>query len=174
MNCIFCRTKTDNEPREHIIPEGLVGHQSFEIKLGSEIVEPSRFLIFDKGEVCNRCNNRLSKLDHYLQQQVGFLKTYWNPIGTKSGKPATSIRPGMFAIRKQEGPNITLNMEKYSIHNNDGFKVQPRGNSDLGVTVSNFNVVGNVANLTIRQPIRINKKFIRALHKIAFELLGFN
>src|SRR2546427_10844834 len=115
MTCIFCGSATKREATEHIVPEGLVGHQPFEIKLGSVIADPKRLLLLDHDEVCRRCNHRLGKLDQYLQEQLGFLRTYWNPIGTKSGKTATAHRPGMYAERRTDGPHIALNMAGHVI-----------------------------------------------------------
>ena len=173
MNCIFCGTKTHREPREHIVPEGLVGHQPFEIKFGSVIADPKRLLVLDHDEVCRHCNHRLGALDQYLQEQLGFLRTYWNPVGTKSGKAATAHRPGMYAENRSDGPHIALNMEDHAIVTPDGVRVGPAGSQELAVRVKDFKVNGRIATLTIQQPVRMNKRFMRALHKIAFELLCF-
>lgn len=173
MTCIFCRAATNREATEHIVPEGLVGHQPFEIKFGSVIADPKRLLLLDHDEVCRRCNHRLGTLDHYLQAQLGFLRTYWNPIGTKSGKVATAQRPGMYAERRSGGPHIALNLEDHAIVTADGVRIPPAGKEELAVRVKDFKVNGRIATLTIQQPVRMNKKFVRALHKIAFELLCF-
>lgn len=173
MNCIFCGNTTHREPPEHIVPEGLVGHQPFEITSDSVTVEPRRPLLLDNDEVCRCCNNSLGKLDQYLQEQLGFLRTYWNPIGTKSGKPATAHRPGMYAVRRSDGPHIALNMEDHVILTPDGVRVGPATTQELAVRVKDFKVDDRIATLTIQQPVRMNKRFIRALHKIAFELLCF-
>ena len=44
----------------------------------------------------------------------------------------------------------------------------------MAVRVSDFKVAGRVATMTIHQPTRMNKRFVRALHKIGFELLCLN
>src|SRR5207249_10912353 len=95
--CMFCRAVTHREPVEHIVPEGLVSHQPFQVNFGSIIAEPRKFLVLDQDEVCRRCNHKLGHLDGYLQDQLGFLRTYWNDVGTKSGRPVSASRPGMFA-----------------------------------------------------------------------------
>jgi len=173
VNCIFCGTKTYREPREHIIPEGLVGHQPFEIKFGSIIADPKRLLLLDHDEVCRRCNNRLGALDSYLMQQVGFLRTYWNPIGTKKGKRATAQRAGMYAEVRADGPHVALNMETHAIVTPEGVRIAPAGSDQLAVRVKDFKVNGCIATMTIQQPVRMDKRFMRALHKAAFELLCF-
>ncbi len=173
MTCIFCGIPTNSEATEHIVPEGLVGHQPFEIKFGSVIADPKHLLVLNHDEVCRRCNHRLGQLDQYLQEQFGFLRTYWNPIGTKSGKPATARRPGMYAERRADGPHVALNMESHAIVTPEGVRVPPAGKQELSVRVKDFLVNGRIATLTIQQPVRMNKRFVRALHKIAFELLCF-
>src|SRR5918998_1166727 len=104
MNCIFCLIETGHEPVEHIFPEGLVGHQPFEVKYGSIIADPRTYLLLKNGEVCTSCNTILGRLDEYLQKQFGFLRTCWNPVGTKSGNHASAQRHGMHAERRKDGP----------------------------------------------------------------------
>jgi len=172
--CLFCRTTTHREPVEHIVPEGLVGHQPFQVSFGSIIAEPRKYLVLDHDEVCRRCNHKLGRLDEYLQEQLGFLRTYWNPVGTKSGRPASAARPGMFAQHRADGPHVSLNMEDHLIITTDGVRIPPAGTDDMAVRVKDFKVEGRMASMTIQQPTRMNKRFVRALHKIAFELLCLN
>src|SRR2546425_7121024 len=172
--CIFCGNPTNREPIEHIVPEGLVGHQPFQVTFGSIIAEPRKYLVLDHDEVCRRCNHKLGRLDDYLQDQLGFLRTYWNSVGTKSGRPASAMRPGMFAVHKADGPHVSLNMEDHPIVTPEGVRIQPAGAEEMSVRVSDFRVEGRFAELTIQQPTRMNKRFVRALHKIAFELLCLN
>jgi len=171
---MFCRATTQREPVEHIVPEGLVGHQPFQVGFGSIIAEPRKYLLLDHDEVCRRCNHKLGRLDGYLQDQLGFLRTYWNPVGTKSGQPASARRPGMFAEHKADGPHVSLNMEDHPIVTPDGVRIPAAGSNEMAVRVKDFKVEGRFATLTIQQPTRMNKKFVRALHKIAFELLCLN
>lgn len=171
MKCIFCLSETYREPIEHIAPEGLVGHQPFQVTYGSIIAEPRKYLVLDNDEVCRRCNNKLGKLDENLQNQLGFLRTYWNPVGTKSGKATTAQRPGMFAERRSDGPHIHVNAENYDVRTLDGVHIQPAGTHEMAVRVKDFKIEGTLARVTIEQPVRMNKRFVRALHKIGFELL---
>ncbi len=171
---MFCRATTQREPVEHIVPEGLVGHQPFQVGFGSIIAEPRKYLLLDHDEVCRRCNHKLGRLDGYLQDQLGFLRTYWNPVGTKSGQPASAKRPGMFAEHKGDGPHVSLNMEDHPIVTPYGVRIPAAGSNEMAVRIKDFKVEGRFATLTIEQPTRMNKKFVRALHKIAFELLCLN
>ncbi len=172
--CIFCEKPTNREPVEHIVPEGLVGHQPFQVSFGSIIAEPRKYLVLDHDEVCRRCNHKLGGPDDYLQDQLGFLRTYFNPVGTKSGQPVSAVRKGMFAVRKADGPHVSLNMEKQPVVTPDGVRINPGGTDEMAVRVSGFKVDGRLATMTIHQPTRMNKKFVRALHKIGFELLCLN
>lgn len=171
---MFCRAATHREPVEHIVPEGLVGHQPFQVSFGSIIAEPRKYLVLNHDEVCHRCNHKLGRLDAYLQDQLGFLRTYWNPVGTKSGRPASALRPGMFAQHRADGPHVSLNMEQHSIVTPEGVRIPPAGRDEMSIRVTDFKVEGRFATLTIQQPTRMNKRFVRALHKIAFELLCLN
>ncbi len=169
MKCIFCFTETHREPLEHIAPEGLVGHQPFKVTSGSTLTE--RYLVLDRDEVCRQCNHKNGALDKYLQDQFGLLRTYWNPIGTKTGKAVTAIRPGMFAEHRSDGPHLHINAEKHSVSTPDGVMIQPAGTREMAVRLKGFKVEGQLATAEIEQPVRMNKRFVRALHKIGFELL---
>src|SRR5262245_4410938 len=136
--CIFCRAPTNREPVEHVAPEGLVGHQPFTARVDSTIVEPHKFLVLDHDEVCRRCNHKLGSLDQYLQEQLGFIKTYLNPVGTKSGKRATARRPGMFAETRDDGPHISFNMEDHPVVTAEGVSIPPAGSHEMSVRVKHF------------------------------------
>jgi len=168
--CIFCGSITKNEPKEHIVPEGLIGESFFEVKYHS-IVAPCRKLMLKNDEVCRRCNSTLSTLDSYLIGQCGFLRTLWNRTGTKSGRSATSSRPGMHARRGPNGPELFLNTSRRSATMSDGLKIMPTGPQELAVRVEKFAILGRTARVEFQHPMRLNKKLMRALHKIAFELL---
>ena len=156
------------------MPEGLVGEQPFQVSFGSIIAEPRKLLVLDHDEVCRRCNHKLGGLDDYLQDQLGFLRTYFNPVGTKSGRPASAARKGMFAQRKAGGPHVSLNAEPHTVVTADGVRIAPPGDDPMAVRVTDFKAHGQMASMTIHQPTRMNKRFVRALHKIGFELLCLN
>lgn len=174
MNCIYCRAPTTaDEPEEHIVPEGLVGDQLFTESAGTGNSTNAVRLILDDGQVCGSCNHQLSPLDAHLQKQFGFLKAYWNPVGTKKGRPATVDRPGMHATHRSDGPFVVLNDERHPVTTDKGVVVHPTGQHEDAVRMKDFTVDGDVARFTIQQPMRVNKRFMRALHKIGFELLCF-
>ncbi|SRR6266550_3538235 len=45
-HCIFCGTPTNREPVEHIVAEGLVGEQPFQVSFGSIIAERASISIW--------------------------------------------------------------------------------------------------------------------------------
>lgn len=171
--CIFCLEPTSDEPVEHILPESLVGHRKFTARIEGPVhAKVEDFLVLDGDEVCGSCNTeRLSRLDEYLQEQLGFLKVVWNDIGTKRGKPPKVERPGLFAKREDGRPRIVLNDEDVPITTDDGVVVRPSDDTPRSVDMRDLEVEGRVASLKMSQKVRVNKRVVRALHKIAFEAL---
>jgi hypothetical protein len=171
--CIFCLKVTGpNEPVEHIVPEGLIGEQVFYQKIGEIIVPCNQRLVLVNGEVCGSCNRHFGQqLDSHLITQFGLLRTFWNRVGTKSGNPATAARAGMYAKRNRDGPHIILNAGVRAITAPDGVKVLPASGHPMSVRSSDFHRDGPYASVRFTMPMRLNKRFVRGLHKIAFELL---
>jgi hypothetical protein len=170
VKCIFCLSATGREPVEHIFPEGLVGHRSLQVAPGSD---SPKYLILEGGEVCRKCNHKLGGLDEYLQEQFGFLRAYWNSVGTKKGNPASAFRPGMYAVHTPNGPDLHINGEDHQVSTPDGVRIPPAASREDAVRVTSFQVEGQRAMISFEQPVRMNKRFVRALHKIGFELLCF-
>lgn len=81
-------------------------------------------------------------------------------------------RPGLYAVRQADGPHIHVNAETHKVAA-EGAIIQPAGGHLEAVRLTNLKVVEKTAEVQFTQPIRLNKKFIRALHKIAFEMLCF-
>ena len=171
--CIFClELSGPNEPVEHIVPEGLIGEQVFYQKVGDIVIPSNQRLVLENGEVCGSCNRRFGQqLDSHLIAQFGLFRTFWNPVGTKSGKPATAARPGMYAERRRSGPHIMLNAEIHPIITPEGLTVPPARGQPMAVHCSDFRREGGYASVRFTMPMRLNKRFVRGLHKIAFELL---
>jgi hypothetical protein len=122
-NCILCRAPTSGEPEEHIAPEGLIG----DLEFGSS--DPTRptaeRLVLSDDEVCKKCNTeRTSRLDEHLQKQLAFIKPFLNRVGTKRGRPATTILPGFYARGTSSGPEVVFNAAD---RNNPGGRHNPAG-----------------------------------------------
>lgn len=173
--CIFCLEPTNNEPDEHIVPESLVGDRPFSYKFrgphGSRTI-PAVPLVLDQDEVCGACNKGvLAKLDGYLQKQLGVFKAWMNPIGNKRGRPVKVIRPGLFATNIDGHPHLVLNASDKKTVTRDGIIVPPTDGGVMSIKIHPFREEGGAVAFTFTQPMRINKRFVRALHKIAFEML---
>jgi len=172
--CIVCLEPTRDEPVEHIVPESLLGDITFDTKSPQGVIIPGRRLVLVNDEVCRRCNsNVLSPLDQHFQAQLGILKVFWNAKGTKKGAPATMRRPGASAVRTPYGAHITLNSEAHVVFGPDGIAVPPAGTSIDAVRAVESNEAAASDQIRFTQPMRVNKRFIRAMHKIALELLCF-
>lgn len=171
--CIFCLEPTSEESVEHILPESLVGHRKFKARIEGPLhAEVEDFLVLDGDEVCSSCNTeQLNRLDEYLQEQLGFFKVVWNDVGTKRGKPAKVERPGLFARREDDQPRVILNDEDEPITTDDGIVVRPVDDSPRSVEMKDLEIEGRWVSFQMSQRVRLNKRVVRALHKIAFETL---
>ncbi len=131
-------------------------------------------MVLDKDQACGGCNGILKKPDEYLQEQLGLFKVLWNGKGTKRGRPAKVERPGFYAVRRPDGPYIVLNASTKKIFTEDGIAVHPAKNHPQAIRLKQFTKQGIFFKASFEQPTRMNKLFVRALHKIAFELLCFH
>ena len=165
-NCILCRALTNGEPEEHIVPEGLIGDLEF---VSSDPTRPAaERLVLSDDEVCKKCNTeRTSRLDEHLQKQLAFIKPFLNRVGTKRGRPATTILPGFYARGRSHGPEVVFNAADIPI--NQGDDIIPPANGKPRAVNSSFDESSGTIRVSSR--MKFTKRFIRALHKIAFELL---
>lgn len=165
-NCILCRAPTSHEPEEHIAPEGLIGDLEF---VSTDPARPgAERLVLSEDEVCKKCNTeRTSRLDEHLQKQLAFIKPFLNRVGTKRGRPATTMLPGFYARGRPNGPEIVFNAADIPI--TQGENVIPPANANTPAVKSSFDE--SSATIRVSYSMKFTKKFIRALHKIAFELL---
>jgi hypothetical protein len=178
VRCIFCkRPTTEAEPVEHIIDEGYVGDREFQID-GSDGSQVVSRLVLTNGEVCgpilgrkDSCNSRLGRLGAYAQDQLGLFKVFLNPKGTKSGNPARFERPGLYAFNDGGHVHLVLNQERRSVTAPDGFMVRPVEDHPRSIRSPRFEVDGHVASAGFDFGINLNKKVVRWVHKVAFELL---
>jgi hypothetical protein len=171
--CVFCRAETNGEPREHIIPEGLIGEPLMHVSGPVREVIADRQLILDQDEVCRRCNRDVAVLDKRLQDELGLMKVMLNRSVTKRGRLPRYERPGILAEREAGGGSrIILNSKNKPIQTADGLEVQPAKNGVPSARLAEITRNGPVATIQIEQPIPLSKKTFRALHKIAFEMLA--
>lgn len=158
MQCIWCKRTKYQSSVEHIFPESL----------GC----PAEFVL-SNGEVCKRCNTkRLSKLDQQLVSDLEMLK-FLAKIPSKRGQPPRiATHSNLLGAYLDGGPHIYINTERHSVQS-------PLGNigparSDSRFAITNFNVEGNIASVTVSQDAILNsKKAVRGLRKIGLELICF-
>jgi hypothetical protein len=133
---------------------------------------PSVKLVLANREVCVECNSDLSALDQCLQDELGFLRVIWNTTGTKRGRVVTAIRPGLYAARRGEAIELAIDAEGWPAKASDGTPV-PRARGQRNAIEVTERTEGGIKIFRVSQPVHITKRFIRALHKIAFELVAY-
>jgi len=137
---------------EHIIPESLGCPEAF---------------VFSKGEVCQKCNNKLGNVDQALLHEFEVM-SFWNGIPRKRGKtPKIDSFPGLRAEVIDGEKTFYLNMEKYPVAPHAGLKVPPR-NANVMALDGSMQQIGDTAKIEFSFQIGKHKKFNRALHKVAF------
>lgn len=168
--CIYCRTITQGEPEEHIVPHGLVGDATFSSPRES-VRSVSRRLVLSDDEVCGGCNGANGELDHYLQKQLGLVKALVHPSRSRSGRPPVAERPGLRVTRTPSGLQVMVNSSNKPMKAPDGSVIPPPGQHPMAARLTSFHADASHWTATVSHPIRVNKKTVRALHKISFELL---
>lgn len=173
--CIFCLEPTDDEPVEHIIPESLMGGDWVSCERPQDSGDASNIrFVLDRDEVCADCNHHaLHDLDDYLQEKLGFVKFQLNRGRTKSGKPVRVNQKGLYATQGPEGRHVVLNASNRSVTAPDGTIVPPADDRPGMIAIKGLVQKGREVKFDFEFGVPVNKTFIRALHKIAFEALCF-
>ncbi len=168
--CIYCRARTKREPEEHIVPHGLVGDATFSSPR-ENAPSLSRRLVLNRDQVCDSCNGANGVLDHYLQKQLGLIKALIHPSRSRSGRPPVAERPGLRVTRTTSGLQVVVNSSNKPVKAPDGSVIPPPGQHPMAARLTEFHADASYWTASVSHPIRVNKKTVRALHKIAFELL---
>jgi len=160
MICIWCKQVRQPYSVEHIIPDSLG-------------CPPD--LVFRKGEVCRRCNNRFSSLDQAIVSDFEMSK-FWSGIPSKGNRwPSIATRGNILGRYVNGNPEIFVNMDPLSVKTQDGRIVGPFKGTAKNLTCTMRDLEGGRVSGTIRQHGFCNsKKAIRGLHKIALEILAFH
>lgn len=154
IKCIYCKKSYPTKPHiAHIFPEGLVGKTDF---------------VLAKGEVCSSCNHDTSILDKYLLNELGLINFYTGSGITKKGKPKRINQRGIVGVRDPNYPWLYINKSSVPKTTRDGSIVSPDKCQSLAVSTPVFKNDGTVS-FSLRINIRTNKRFCRAITKIAFE-----
>ena len=152
--CIWCRRSTGQEPVEHIIPDSLRC--------------PPDMVLRD-GEVCAKCNNRLSRLDQALVSEFE-LARFIAGVPNKNGHPPSiSTRPNAGGGSVDGKPHLDVNMEPHSVETTYGRRIGGRTGrvEDLHMKMEHCGLFGKG---TVSQGgICNSKRAVRAIHKVAFE-----
>lgn len=159
MMCIWCKKVRQPAAVEHIIPDALGCPPGF---------------IFSNGEVCKRCNNRLSTLDHAVVSDFEMCKL-WHGVRSKRGRsPSLSTRGNALGRHvAKDHIELLVNMEHHSVRTGDGrtigaFKGTP---NNLTITVKDHGN-GWASGTILQHGFCESTRAVRGLHKIALEVLA--
>lgn len=157
MQCIWCKRSDRKSSIEHIIPEALGCPPEFVLK---------------RGEVCQKCNNRLAHLDQAVIDDLDFLP-FMNKVPRKRGRPPEiRSRGNVIGTYRNGEPEVFFNMEAHPITTHHGDRLGAYGRSTRNVKAK-FERVGNMAKISFGTEFGRNPKFARGIVKIAFTSLAW-
>lgn len=158
IQCIWCKRSDRKRSIEHIIPESLG-------------CPPE--LILKRGEVCQKCNNRLAHLDKAIVDDFDFL-IYMNSIPRKRGRPPEiRSRGNVIGTHDKSGPALFFNMESHPVQTHLGERLGAYRGSERNMRAS-LERTGNIAKISFETEFGRNPKFARGLLKIAFSSLAWH
>ena len=155
MTCIWCKREKYKASVEHIFPDSLGCPEE---------------MVLSDGEVCERCNNKLAKLDQALVSELE-MSRFLAGVPNKRGKtPRIATHPNIAAAYMDDGPHIYINEEPHAIDSPIGRIGARRKDSKFRVgRVTSSGMAGSIT--TEQQGILNCKKAVRGLHKIGLELI---
>ena|GEM_PF-4796353 len=155
MTCIWCKRVKYKASVEHIFPDSLGCPEE---------------MVLCNGEVCERCNNKLAKLDQALVSELEMFR-FCAGVPNKRGKsPRIATHPNIAAAHMGDGPHIYINEERHSVDSPIG-RISAR-RKDSKFRVGRVTSSGMAGSITIEQRGILNcKKAVRGLHKIGLELI---
>lgn len=157
MHCIWCKRDDRKRSVEHIIPDALGCPPDFVLK---------------RGEVCQKCNNRLAHLDQAVIDDLDFL-AYMNGIPRKRGKPPEiRSRGNVIGTYEKGAPAVFFNMETHPITTHLGERLGAYGRSERNVNAT-LEKNGDIAKISFDTEFGRNPKFTRGIVKIAFSSLAW-
>jgi len=156
-SCIWCLTENATPSLEHIIPEAL----------GC----PEGFVLTD-GVVCKSCNNGLAHLDQAVIADFDMAAFFAN-VPRKGGRsPVIRGRGNLVATRGDNGPELSVNMEKYSVPAHDGTRLGAFGRSTRNIEAT-LTHQGQEATTSFSVSVGQDPKFVRGITKIALSSLAY-
>ena len=155
LACIWC-LKNGRKSKEHIVPEVLGCPPGFVLK---------------RGEVCDKCNSKLSPLDAVLGQSFDFLRVVARIPGKKHKPPRITGRTNLRASVTRKGHlDLLLNLESHAVET-EAFGTIPEISDSYRDVIGSFQRIGTIGETQMSFTIGGHPDFGRAMHKIAFEWL---
>lgn len=156
QHCIWCG-RVDRAARpEHIIPE-CIGC-------------PSNAILRD-GEVCTKCNNRLSRRDNALCDGFDLFRLAFGQPGKKGEPPSVAARPNARTVVHEGERSFQVNF-------GPGDQTTPAGHrlkapsKDLASIHGDVSIEGDIATVTYRAHMFYQRDFTRGIYKIAVEAIA--
>ena len=156
--CIWCKQHANDIDEEHIFPEAL--------GCPSHLVLPG-------SVVCKQCNNKLSHLDQAVADEFDFTAFMANIPRKRGRPPIIQNRSNVQGKVTLSGPEISFNMESYTIKTHDGITLPPYRNQARGVKKAEISLDGNIGTASFEVPFGQGKNFVRGINKVAFSALTY-
>ncbi len=155
--CIWCKNEVKKFSVEHIIPEPIGCPKDFHL---------------EKGDICNPCNNKLSKLDQAVIDEFD-IASFMAGIPRKRNKtPLINNRGNLVGKYTEEGKAVFVNMERNSINAIDSTHLSKYGKSPRNIRAK-FKRDGQIAEVSFQTSFGNSPKFVRGIYKIAFSSLVY-
>lgn len=154
--CIWCG-RVDRAARpEHIIPECL----------GC----PSNAILRD-GEVCTKCNNRLSRRDNALCDGFDLFRLAFGQPGKRGEPPSVAGRPNARTVIHNRERSFQINFGPGDQTTPTGHRLKAPAN-DVASIHGEVGVEGDTATATYRAHMFYQRDFTRGIYKIAVETIA--
>lgn len=155
--CIYCKKTEANYSVEHIIPDSIG-------------CPPDLIL---KHEVCEKCNNKLAVLDNRVIQEYDLIR-WMSEIPNKKGKipKISSIRnvytddKGMMGDKKR----IVFNSDSKPVKIEKTDIILPGYRKNSSAIDGTLKIKNNEAHFKLSRTFDTDRKFIRGIYKIGFEM----
>jgi hypothetical protein len=155
-SCLWCASPSSGAPPEHIIPECLG-------------CPPGA--VFSRGEVCARCNNRLSRLDSVLCEAFDVPRYVAGQRGKRGAAPAITGRSNIRTVAHRGEYALWTNLDDIDHYAPSGHNLKRPVNDPRSVRGS-FQIDGEFARTTLHAQMFYQPEFPRAMHKVAIETIA--
>jgi hypothetical protein len=129
---------------------------------------------FSDGEVCRPCNSRCAHLDQAVLDAFDFL-AFFRGVPRRGGKPPQVVNRGNVLCRwTPQGPAVFINMEKHAITTPYGDRVAPYRGKPRDIEAVVQQLGGGQGEVSWGTLLGEDPKFVRGVHKMAFELFALH